>query len=197
MHNESNLMKPKCTSWTALATAIFVGGLMANRAPAQTTDSLLNILIKKGVITEQEAKDIKAEAAQQNQKDFNQAFTAKTGMPPWAKSYKLYGDFRGRFEENNTESVGYHTRDRFRFRLRTGLEVSMEKFDVGLRLASGNPQQNHANLLIGGSPDTANQDLNSLESRKGLWIDAAYARYTPVKNDDWIVSASIGKIDNP
>jgi hypothetical protein len=190
-------MKPKSTSWTALATAIFVGGLMANSASAQNSDSLLNILIKKGVLTEQEAKDIKAEAAQQNQKDFNQNFAAKTGMPSWIKSYRLYGDFRGRFEENNAENVGYHTRDRFRFRLRTGLEIAMEKFDVGMRLASGNPQLNQANLLVGGQSITANQDLNSLESRKGIWIDAAYARYTPVKNDDWIVSASIGKIDNP
>jgi hypothetical protein len=50
---------------------------------------------------------------------------------------------------------------------------------------------------VGGSPITANQDLNSLESRKFLWIDAAYAKWSPIKNDDWTVTGMIGKFDNP
>src|SRR5262249_18356862 len=67
----------------------------------------------------------------------------------------------------------------------------------GLRLASGNPQTNPGGTLVGGSPITANQDLNSLESRKFLWIDAAYAKWTPIKGGDWTVSGTIGKMDNP
>jgi hypothetical protein len=73
----------------------------------------------------------------------------------------------------------------------------IDQFDVGLRVASGNPQFNPGGTLVGGSPITANQDLNSLESRKFLWIDAAYAKWTPIKNDDWILSGTIGKMDNP
>src|SRR5437660_6827613 len=148
-------MNQKCTTWATLAASIFVGGAIATNTQGQTSDALLDTLIKKGVLTEKEAKDIKTEASKEPQKQFNQAFSAKTGMPSWINSYKLYGDFRGRFEENNAENPLYHTRDRYRYRLRAGLNVSMlDNFDVGLRLASGNPLYNNngGNVLLGGSP---------------------------------------------
>src|SRR2546426_4836785 len=191
-------MKQKCTSWKAMAASIFVGGLLATNTSGQTSDALLNALIKKGLITEQEAKDIKAEASKENQKDFDKTFSAKTGMANWITNFKLYGDFRGRFEENNAENSLYHTRDRYRYRLRLGLNATLlDNFDVGLRLASGNPQFNPGGRLVGGSPITANQDLNSVETRKFIWIDAAFARWTPIKNNDWTVTGIIGKMDNP
>src|SRR5881392_3045308 len=111
-------MNQKCTSWATLAASIFVGGAIASNTQGQTTDALLNTLIKKGVITEQEAKDIKTEAGKENQKEFNQAFTAKTGMPNWINKYRLYGDFRGRFEENYADNDFYQARERYRYRLR-------------------------------------------------------------------------------
>jgi hypothetical protein len=73
----------------------------------------------------------------------------------------------------------------------------VDNVDVGLRLATGNPQFNAGNILIGGQPISANEDLNSLESRKFVWIDAAYGKWTPIKNKDWTVSGTIGKMDNP
>ncbi len=191
-------MKQKCTIWATLAASIFVGGALATSTQGQTSDALMNTLLKKGIITEKEAQDIKAEASKENQKQFNQAFSAKTGMPAWVNSYKLYGDFRGRFEEDYSDNLIYHERDRYRFRLRLGLNVSMvDNFDVGFRLATGNPQFNNGGFLVGGQSITANQDLNSLESRKFVWIDAAYGKWTPIKNGNWTVSATIGKMDNP
>ena len=116
-------MNQKCTTWTALAASIFAGGALATNTQGQTSDTLLNALIKKGIITELEAKDIKAEANKDNQTQFNQSFAAKTGMSSWVNSYKLYGDFRGRFEENNADNDAYHTRDRYRYRLRPAKRV--------------------------------------------------------------------------
>ncbi len=186
------------TTWATLAASIFVGGVVAANTQGQSSDALLNTLLKKGVITEQEAKDIKAEASKENQQQFNQAFSAKTGMPSWVNSYKLYGDFRGRYEGDRSENSVYLDRDRYRFRLRLGLNISMmDNFDVGFRLATGNPQFNNGGFLVGGQSITANQDLNSLDSRKFLWIDAAYAKWTPIKNKDWTVTGIIGKMDNP
>src|SRR5205823_4153421 len=40
-------------------------------------------------------------------------------------------------------------------------------------------------------------DLNSLETRKFLWIDAAYARWSAIKNDTFTLTGTIGKMDNP
>jgi len=191
-------MNQKCTTWTALAASIFAGGALATNSQGQTSDTLLNALIKKGIITEQEAKDIKAEANKDSQTQFNQSFTAKTGMASWINNYKLYGDFRGRFEENYADNAGYNARERYRYRLRLGLNVSMmDNLDIGLRLASGNPQTKTGGALVGGQSITANQDLNSLETRKFIWIDAAYGKWTPIKNNDFTLSATIGKMDNP
>ena len=192
-------MKQKCTTWATLAASIFVGGAIATNTQGQTSDALLDTLIKKGVLTEKEAKDIKTEASKEPQRDFNQAFSAKTGMASWITGYKLYGDFRGRFEENYAENPLYNARERYRFRLRVGLNISMmDNIDVGLRLSSGNPQTRASNgALVGGQSITANQDANNLGSRKFIWIDAAYGKWTPIKNNDWTVSATIGKMDNP
>jgi hypothetical protein len=163
-------------------------------ADSNSNDALLNKLVEKGILSAKEAEDLKKEA----DSSFTNTYRTLSGMPDWVTSYKLYGDFRGRFEENNAENSAYFTRDRYRYRVRLGLNVTMiDQFDIGLRVASGNPQFNSGGTLVGGSPVTANQDLNSLESRKFLWIDAAYAKWTPIKNNDWLLSGTIGKMDNP
>ncbi len=163
-------------------------------AESNSNDALLNKLVEKGILSAKEAGDLKTEA----DASFTKAYRASSGMPDWVTNYKLYGDFRGRFEENNAEDSAYHARDRYRYRVRLGLDVMMiDQFDIGLRVASGNPQFNPGGTLVGGQPITANQDLNSLESRKFLWIDAAYAKWTPIENNDWILSGTIGKMDNP
>jgi hypothetical protein len=179
------------------ATLITIGALTATLegvAQAQSSDALIDKLVQKGILTAQEAKDLRAEADQ----GFAKAYQRRSGMPDWVTNVKFSGDFRGRFEENNAENSFYIDRNRFRYRVRLGLTASLvDNFEIGFRVASGNPQFNPGGTLVGGSPITANQDLNSLESRKFLWIDAAYAKWTPVKNDAWTVTGIIGKMDNP
>jgi len=163
-------------------------------ARAQSVDALLDKLVDKGVLSSKEANDLK----QESDEGFTKAFQAKTGMPDWITAYKFGGDFRGRFEQNNAENSQYTFRNRYRFRLRLGVTATMlDNFEVGFRLASGNPQTNPGGTLVGGQPITANQDLGSLNSRKFIWIDAAYGKWTPIKNADWMLSATVGKMDNP
>jgi hypothetical protein len=160
-------------------------------------DVLLNLFQKKGLISDQDVKEAHA-ALDARKKSAGTEVKVLSPLPDWVTGIKLGGDFRGRFEENNAENPDYIARDRFRYRLRLGATVSMlDNFEVGFRVASGNPQTNPGGTLVGGQPITANQDLNSLESRKFLWIDAAYAKWTAVKNDDWTLSATVGKMDNP
>jgi len=196
--------KRKCT---ALAAGVLAAAAFGTTAQGQSADALLDKLVEKGVLSVKEANDLR----EQSDQDFNKAYQAKTGMPDWVSSLKFNGDFRGRFEQNNAEDDGYFTRNRLRYRLRFGTTASLlDDFEVGFRLASGNPlfkpvvqaggatpSVGASGVLVGGSPITANQDLNSLESRKFIWIDAAYAKWTPVHNSDWTVSALIGKMDNP
>jgi hypothetical protein len=158
-----------------------------------TSDPLLDVLIKKGILTEAEAKQVKHEAEHGPMES-----GSKWKLSPNIKGIELYGDFRGRYEQNTAENAAYNDRNRYRYRLRLGLNTTMfENFQIGLRLASGNPQFNPGGTLVGGSPITANQDLNSLDTRKFLWIDAAYAKWNAIKTDDWMLSTTIGKLDNP
>jgi hypothetical protein len=162
---------------------------------AQSGDAILNLLQKKGIISENEAKDLRKETDD----NFNKSFRAKTGLPDWVTSLKFSGDFRGRFEQHNAENDAFAERNRYRYRARFGATVSMlDDFEVGLRLSSGDPLTGGANNANpGGNPVTANQTFNSLSSRKFVWLDAAYAKWTPIHNDTWTATGIIGKMDNP
>src|ERR1041384_2255156 len=152
-------------SWASVVAGILACGGVALSAQAQSSDALLKKLVENKILSQEEADALKAEAEQDSKKSFDSNFKAKTGIPDWITSYKLYGDFRGRFEENNAENDLYHSRDRYRYRLRAGINMTMlDNFDVGFRFASGNPLSSPVNNLVGGSPITANQDLNSLSS---------------------------------
>jgi len=187
-------MNQNTATWAKLAASVFFCGLAAT-TQAQSTDALLNKLVSKGILTAEEAKDLSKEPGSKSPGD---VLASKVGLADWITNLKFYGDFRGRFEQNDADNPLYHTRDRYRYRLRLGVNMTMvDHFDVGFRLASGNPQFNPGGTLVGGQPITANQDLNSLESRKFIWIDAAFGRWTPIKNDVWTVSGTIGKMDNP
>src|SRR5436309_5772603 len=115
-----------------LSGAAVLGGAMAS-LHAQSADALIDKLVQKGILTVKEANELR----QETDKNFTEAYSAKTGLPEWVTSLKFNGDFRGRFEENNAENLAYHTRDRYRYRVRLGVTASLvDDFEVGLRLAS-------------------------------------------------------------
>ena len=55
------------------------------------------------------AKKLKAENQQDSAADMNKAMNSKFQMPDWVTSYKIYGDFRGRFDEQTTDNPGNKT----------------------------------------------------------------------------------------
>src|SRR5882724_9996789 len=75
---------------------------------AQSSDALIDKLVDKGILTTKEAQDLREEA----DKNFNTAIQAKTGMPDWVTSYKLSGDFRGRYDLISGENSALVNRDR-------------------------------------------------------------------------------------
>lgn len=185
----------KKLQFSAAFLAAAAGMTFATLGHAQNVDALLNKLVDKGILTQTEAADLRTESTNAAPK----SFASKISGSPWIEGIKFGGDFRGRFEENNADNSAYDTRDRFRYRLRFGATMTLEdNFEIGLRLASGDPMTGGAiNANPGGQPITANQTMNSLESRNFIWIDTAYAKWTPIRNADWIVSALFGKMDNP
>jgi hypothetical protein len=182
-------------TWTALGGILLSAGMIMPMAHAQSADALLDKLVEKGVLSVREANELREQADE----GFNKAFQAKTGMPDWVSQLKLYGDVRGRYEffrtDNDTpgESAPNKNRDRLRYRLRVGATVTMmDNFEAGFRFTSSEPNGN-----FGGDPISGNTTFQDNGSKKFLYVDMAYGKWTPVKSGPWLLSGTIGKMENP
>lgn len=164
------------------AAALLAIGL-ASAALAGPDDALLNKLVEKGILTTAEAKNLRTEA----DKDFTTAFAAKSGLPDWVSSLKLKADFRVRAEQIDYASHALADRTRFRYRLRVGLAATLkDDFEVGFQLASGD-----------GIPISHNQTFTGNASKKPIYVDLAYAKWTPLHDGTWSGGLTAGKMENP
>jgi Putative porin len=151
-------------------------------------DDLLNKLEQKGVLTVDEADQLKADNATNSVADLDAAMNSRFPMPDWVTGYKLSGDFRGRFDDISSDNAAFVNRIRLRYRLRVGLVVDMkDNLEVGFRIGSGDS----------GNPLSNNQTLSGNASKKPLYVDTAYGKWTPIHNDDWMVAATFGKMVQP
>ena len=181
----------KNLTWLAGAAAAVVA---AQTHAEIAGDSLINKLEQKGVLSADEAKELRAE----NQQDFNNSVTNSLGkayakindMPSWVNNYKISGDFRGRYDQINAlDNDNAVDRVRFRYRLRFGIVANiLDNMEVGFRLGSGDS---------GGNALSNNTTLENNATKKPIWLDAAYAKWTALDNGDWLLAATIGKMNNP
>ena len=174
----------------AIATA-FVTASIAFSATAQSSDALLNKLVEKGILTTDEAKQLKAESDQ----DFATAMSAKNGMPEWVTSFRFGGDFRGRFDDIRAANDAAVGRARWRYRLRAGVTAAIQDdFEVGLALISGDVDSGISSGLSGlGS----NQSFQNNASKKGILLDQAYAKWSPLHTEEWKGNVTFGKMKDP
>ena len=135
--------------------------------------------------------------------EFNQRLADRLGgADKWLKDLKFTGDLRLRYEAINLSKKSpadtyQPDRNRFRFRLRFGFEKTFSpELKAGFSLASGDTQTGGANT----QPVSANQTLGSNFNYKNIWIDRAYATYTP----EWAkvgpvtgLEVTAGKFINP
>ena len=184
---ETTIMKKNKNRNTTTKVAIFAGAAALMALTPQThaqssVDALLNKLEQKGILSVDEAKELKAENATNSVADFNKALGAKFPTPDWMTSYKLYGDFRGRFDDisaggpvNGVNSFnGSENQIRLRYRLRVGLMLNMkDNMQVGFRLGSDDAAS-ASNTTGGGNPLSNNSTLQGNGSKKGIFVDAAY-----------------------
>ena len=186
-------MKKRQRQNTVTKAALFAGAtaLMAltQQSHAQSDDALIDKLVQKGILTTKEAQELRDESDQ----DFAKAFQTKTGMPDWVNGYEFSGDFRGRFEQYTSPNPTFVERTRLRYRLRVGVVVSMKgNLETGFQLASGDPVGNY-----GASPNSQSSTFQNNFSGKSVYINLAYGKWTPVNNDGWLLSTTIGKMENP
>jgi hypothetical protein len=105
-----------------LLALVLLAVALAEKASAQTQDPLLNTLIKKGILTEEEAKTIKTES-EASMTNAPAPSSSKWKIGEGLKNIEIYGDMRLRFEDRMavTPVDDYVRLDRLRYSLRFGL----------------------------------------------------------------------------
>jgi hypothetical protein len=180
-------MKTRKTLWATLYTGVALVALTPETI-AQSSEALMDALVRKGILTEQEAEDIKADVAKENRQYNKITLGGKT-----ISGLNLYGDFRGRFESFYGDNPLFVDRNRFRYRLRVGATYSMtDKFEVGFRLTSSEPSGS-----FGGDPISGNTTFQDNGSKKFVFIDQAYGKWNPLTGPNWMASVIVGKMENP
>src|SRR5258705_379022 len=102
----------KQPSLKRLAGGLLVLGAYAGTLHGQSSDALLKKLVDKGILTAQEAAELKKES----DSGFDKAYRTKSGMPDWVTSLRIYGDLRARYEffhtDNDIPGAGQPNKDR-------------------------------------------------------------------------------------
>ena len=83
------LKKQNPTKVALFAGAAALMALTPNTHAQSSVDALLNKLEQKGILTVDEAKELKAENQQDSAADMDKAMNSKFQMPDWVTSYKF------------------------------------------------------------------------------------------------------------
>jgi len=157
----------------------------ATAALAQDSGPLIDLLVKKGIINDQEGEDLRAELA----KDFSATPAGKLNISAPTSEFRISGDVRIRFEDRSGEVAGDDLgRQRLRYRLRAGLAGKMvNNWNWGVRLETATGSRS-SNVTMGddaAGPFAKNSD--------GIFVGQAFLQYTPTP--EWAFTA--GRMANP
>ncbi len=177
-----------------LCLFIIIGCLVSATAQAGEIDVLVDILVKKKVLTESEARQVLKETREiitQNQKkklekatkavEQESPNTMRDSLPNWIRNTGIAGDLKLRYAFTDIhEQLDRH---RMRVRCRLGFVTYFsDRLHIGFGLASGGSNPRSAHMTMSDSFDT-----------KDIRIDYAFAAYTPFP---WL-SVLAGKFNNP
>jgi len=172
-----------------IVSAIGCAAFGAMQAQGQSADAIIDKLVDKGILTVEEANDLRDEA----DKGFTSAYSVKSGLPDWVTSLRIGGDFRGRYEMFDSDEPTFVDRHRFRYRVRPGIVATLkDNFEVGFRLTSSERADN-----FGGDPISGNTSFQDNASKKFVFIDLAYGKWTAVNSPNWSANFTVGKMENP
>ena len=181
----------KKTIFTAIAGSLLLGSAVAR---AQDSGALLDLLVRKGLINDQEAEDVRADLVKENAS--TSAGKIKLSTP--VTELELYGDARIRYEVRNGETARPDTlnapgdtyqRNRARYRLRIGLKGTLvDDFLFGIRLETATSPRS-TNVTFGDDSSSGPFAKNS----DSIGVGQAYLGYTGFRD----TTLTVGKMANP
>lgn len=168
----------------------------------QTHDPLLDLMIQKGMLTQEEASKVKAEADAMSTNALSQATApveSKWRISNAFKDLELFGDVRARFEDRRgTTPVGDRLQlDRERFALRFGLRGDLfDDFYFGFRLdTSSNPRSPWVTFGSSTISSASGGSLSAPFGKSGDGVNVGQA-YLGWRLGDWM-DITAGKMPNP
>ena len=175
------------------------------QTPAQNpNDALLNALVRKGILTQQEAANLRAETQQQQQPSpqpqnaaapttaIAPAAAPKLNLFPGLTSLGFYGDMRLRYEYKEGSDAASATGDRqeinrFRYRLRLGFNGKFAAgWFFGARIETANNNRS-TNVTMGSYGNASGK-----AAANTIYVGQAFAGWT---NQDFTFTA--GRMANP
>jgi hypothetical protein len=186
------MMKNTTKRVLALAGVLALG---LSAAKAQEDGALLDALVKKGVLSDQEAQDIRAS----EEKEYSTTAADKIAISDYVQKIRFYGDVRFRYEYVDEKpqatvpiaSTGLRTTgpvsdnntlERYRYRLRAGVDFTFtDNFVGGFELESNT------------AGDSANQSFGNGFSKESANIGLVYLQWKPT---DYLTLVG-GKQHNP
>jgi hypothetical protein len=174
-----------------MAASLIVGGITAR---AQDAGALLDLLVKKRIITDQEAEEVRGELV----KDVASTAAGKLKLSTPITEIELYGDARLRYEVRTAQAGAPDTitppgentqRNRARYRLRLGLRGTLaDDWFFGLRLETS-ANSRSTNVTFGdeasGGPFSKGSD--------GVNVGQAYLGYKGFRD----ITLTAGRMPNP
>ena len=186
----------KINKWIVGGTGALIAAAAANTLAADgSVDSLLDALVKKGVLTQKESEDIKEE----NTTNISVLPATKWKISDSIKSIGLFGDVRFRYEYrgvDNPPKGGLTTgdtfyRERFRYALRAGIKGDLfDNWNYGIRLeTSANPRSPWVTFaddtgkassagISGGTPSDKTSDFINVGQAYLGWKPASWYEMT-------------------
>jgi hypothetical protein len=192
-------LRMKKTIVWLISAGVFLILTLPSRAQSQSNTAVNNLLDKleqKGVLTEEEASQLKAESAadQTNQVPPPQPAPSLWKISNTFKSVQLFGDVRFRYEYRGVDNLpgasqSTFYRERLRYAIRAGLRGDLvDNFYYGFRLETGTWGRSPWNTF--GNNTTAGSVTPSDKATSGVNIGQIYLGWRP---EDW-VQLTIGRM---
>jgi hypothetical protein len=174
---------------------------LATTGKAQVSaDAILDKLVAKGILTQEEAEQLKKEAPTNNPGNYNNAQFPKFKLSNVFKSAELYGDLRFRFESRSAklgpEAGGvYDAENRWRYALRIGVRGDLfDDFYYGLRLETSPNERSPWNTFgNGGGSSSTYYGPFSKANNYTIFVGQAYVGWRPLS---WL-DISLGRVPQP